>query len=215
MKTVKLTWVLSMRWQQHLSLPCPEPRHGRNSVPARQKQLKLNTQGGAVIRETISQPEDLVMEAANVVFYVHTACYPPAIEFDQLHWYLCLFYDHLQLPHCSLKIIKLSRGLTVLAGDEVLRAPSAVYHISWYPGANSCLRKDSTNSLRDDLQEDIRRVRRSISWNSNNMVEQWWKIHRVKAAGNRGDRRRQILSSRPQLIKHSQWQRHSTKPDWL
>lgn len=44
------------------------------------------------------------------------------------------------------KNIKPSHRLTVLAGEEDLRAPSRVYHISWYPGANSCLVKDSTNS---------------------------------------------------------------------
>ncbi len=42
--------------------------------------------------------------------------------------------------------IKLSHRLTVLAGKDDLRAPSGVYHISWYPGANSCLMKDNTNS---------------------------------------------------------------------
>lgn len=33
-------------------------------------------------------------------------------------------------------------NLTLLAGEDDFRAPSAVYHISWYPGASSCLVKD-------------------------------------------------------------------------
>lgn len=41
--------------------------------------------------------------------------------------------------------------LTVLAGEDNLRPPSGLYHISWYPGANSCLLAKST-CLVSDIQ---------------------------------------------------------------
>lgn len=89
---------------------------------------------------------------------------------DWKYWYYSLPLRVLiwtDKPHCSLSAPLFPHRLTVLAGKDDLRAPSAVYHISWYPGANSCLVKDNTSSDRV-----LCRARYSISQESNNMEQQ-------------------------------------------
>lgn len=45
-------------------------------------------------------------------------------------------------------------NLTLLAGEDDFRSPSAVYHISWYPGTSSCLVKDLEKiNIRLQLQQ--------------------------------------------------------------
>lgn len=104
----------------------------------------------------------------------------------QQHWYLSVLYDRLKSPPLQFENIKLSDRLTVLAGEDVLRAPSGVYHISWYPGANSCLMKDK---LRDNLQENIVSfIDIQSGETATILLDDGGRIHGLKAAGNSWDK---------------------------
>lgn len=81
----------------------------------------------------------------------------PSTKSIDMDWQTPLQFEYTTFPH----------RLTVLAGEDDLRVPSAVYHISWYPGANSCLVKDNTSTGRV-----LCSARYSISQESNNMEQQ-------------------------------------------
>lgn len=94
----------------------------------------------------------------------------------------------------SSKVWEHFHNLTLLAGEDDFRSPSAVYHISWYPGTSSCLVKDLEKiNIRLQLQQYA------------GLRERW------DSGAKRAENRKNSRSSQP--IKYGpRWRRHS-KPD--